>query len=471
MKTPLPHKPHQLPGTSPGGYTFPEIIITLAIGALVLLLIGAFISNTQTSQRDGTRRSEGGRIASAIDMYARNHGGEHPQDLEANRAPLDPRTAYLPESMANKWSVVDSCDDVAVGPQDHYLEYATSSDRRAYRLSVCLEQGTLAHIRGANVATGDGDDSGGEDDSGGDDGSGDDENEDEPPEEETVIIGEAGRFLTPGNDAWTTINFENTYSEPVVVGTSNSHNGGQKALVFEARNVGSNSAEMRICEGEGSVEEGCDTHKQEYIGYLVIDAAETETVEGIEAGTFDIDSEMDNNDQTVNYPHETFDSQPVVLTAPHTSHGVSPVETRSWDINTSSFLSGICQQKLGDQHNCDKEHVEETVGWVAMTPGSDTFEELSEVNSTGKIAEHSEPVNVSFSPDFSQAPAVVVEQQTLEGGQESEVDEAYDITASGGKVRYCEMYDDRDNCHTHLAEDIGWLAVETGVLNAQVATE
>lgn len=298
-----------------------------------------------------------------------------------------------------------------------------------------------------------------------------DANEGSSSSGDTLIIGEAGTFTTPGHDKWTTINFQNYYEDPVVVGTSNSHNGGQKALVFEAEDVTSTSARMRICEGEGSAETGCDTHKREKIGYVVIDASKTDSVPGIEAGTFRINSEMDTKSTTVNFENETFDSTPIVLTAPHTSNGVSPVETRAWNISTTNFTGAICQMKLGDQYNCDENHVEEEVSWVAVEPGSGPFHEKSEANSTGKIAANSEPVTVNFAPNFSGSPAVIVEQQTEDGPQESEVDEAYDVTSSGAKVRYCEMESDPDDCHSHVTEDIGWLAIESGELTADSSEE
>ena len=64
------------------------------------------------------------------------------------------------------------------------------------------------------------------------------------------VYGEAGTIIAPANGGWATLTYNNTYTSPVVVGTSNTHNG-ESALVFEARNVGTTSAEVRLCESEG----------------------------------------------------------------------------------------------------------------------------------------------------------------------------------------------------------------------------
>jgi len=97
------------------------------------------------------------------------------------------------------------------------------------------------------------------------------------------IVGEAGTETTM-NGQWKSISYADTYENPVVVGTTNTQNG-EPALTFDAKNVGKNSAQVRVCESEADSSDGCDTHGSETIGYLVANETAFDAESGVEAGT------------------------------------------------------------------------------------------------------------------------------------------------------------------------------------------
>ncbi len=274
-------------------------------------------------------------------------------------------------------------------------------------------------------------------------------------------IGEAGT-VTTSDGSWRNISFERSYATPVVVGTTNTHNG-ENALTFDARNVTSTGAQVRVCESEGGSNDGCDTHGPETVGYVVVDAAETDSVGGIEAGRRTLDGGIDAA-ETVTYT-ESFGTTPVVLGNVQTTDGAQPVETRVTDTSASDFMVGICHQ--GSTDACDDSHGNETVGWVALEPGNLPFAGSAAVGTTGTSVASSRWTSVSFA-GFDDPPVVVVSTLTENGGQELQIDEARSVTASSAEVRYCEL-ETGDDCDSHTDEDVGWFAVESGPLVAGYA--
>ncbi len=280
-------------------------------------------------------------------------------------------------------------------------------------------------------------------------------------------LGEAGTFSSATDGGWTTINFLGSYASPVVVGTTNSHNG-QSALVFESRNVTGTSAEMRVCESEGSTSNGCDTHASETVGYMVIDADIAAVTEGIEAGTFTANGEADVNSVTTNYSG-TFSTTPYVFANVNTvNSGESPTEVVITSTSATDFLAGICDHLQGSADNCDGTHVNETVGWVAIEPGNEPFSEQHDSGVENIGASTWTPI--TFSPSFASAPVLIVSSQEDTGGQDVEIDEARSVTTSGGDIRFCEI-DTLDNCDSHNADDVAWFAIESGEFVRDIALD
>jgi hypothetical protein len=224
--------------------------------------------------------------------------------------------------------------------------------------------------------------------------------------------------------------------------------------------VTGSSAQIRVCEAEGGTTDGCDSsHGTETIGYVVIDAAETGDVDGIEAGTVNRSGGIDDA-STVSFG-ETFGANAVVLANVQTTAGAQPVETRVRDTGSSDFTVGICH--TGSVDGCNDSHVSEEVGWVALDRVANPFVGTTEIGRTGNVVGNSEWTTQSFEAGFSGPPVVVASTITEDGGQELQIDEARDVTASDVEVRYCEI-ETGDDCNSHTSEDVSWFAAAPGPL-------
>jgi prepilin-type N-terminal cleavage/methylation domain-containing protein len=60
------------------GFTLIEIVIVLAIAALILAGVLIAVSGAQTSRRDTQRKDDMGKMASYMEQYASNHAGAYP---------------------------------------------------------------------------------------------------------------------------------------------------------------------------------------------------------------------------------------------------------------------------------------------------------------------------------------------------------------------------------------------------------
>lgn len=124
------------------GFTLIEVVIVLAIGALIILVVLQAVSAAQRSQRDGTRKQEASRVTSLLETYASNNRGRYPASASAAATSLqaydgDLIDKYVFQS-ANCPSGIDSGDYVMV--------YNANSTARSYTLDVCLEAGGQAVI-------------------------------------------------------------------------------------------------------------------------------------------------------------------------------------------------------------------------------------------------------------------------------------------------------------------------------------
>lgn len=133
------------------GFTLIEVVIVIAIGALIILVILQAVSSAQRSQRDSTRRQEAGQIAAALEQYAANNGGVYPTNAAQVTSQVigTAGSSYVSDSIRTRpWDVQDgnaSTDCSGTGSVDYDVYYESVAPHRDYALFLCLEQG------GANV--------------------------------------------------------------------------------------------------------------------------------------------------------------------------------------------------------------------------------------------------------------------------------------------------------------------------------
>ncbi|MGB3023987.1 MAG: type II secretion system protein, partial [Candidatus Saccharimonadales bacterium] len=68
------------------GFTIIEVVLVLAIAALIFLIVFLAVPALQRSQRDTQRRSDVTRLSAALSNYIGNHGGSLPTITSANAA-------------------------------------------------------------------------------------------------------------------------------------------------------------------------------------------------------------------------------------------------------------------------------------------------------------------------------------------------------------------------------------------------
>jgi prepilin-type N-terminal cleavage/methylation domain-containing protein len=143
------------------GFTLIEVVIVIAIGALIILVVLQAVSNAQESQRDSTRRQEASQIVAALEQFAANNQGTYPKDSdELNKRVIT--GGYVSTTVKEKWDGAfepgtpnstgsqfqgeGQCKEI--GSTDHKGWYdpveGGGSRPRDYRLWVCLEQGDNA---------------------------------------------------------------------------------------------------------------------------------------------------------------------------------------------------------------------------------------------------------------------------------------------------------------------------------------
>lgn len=273
---------------------------------------------------------------------------------------------------------------------------------------------------------------------------------------------EAGKVDAPIDGWWTNITYTwGPYTTPVIVWRTNTYNDGNEALVFEARNVTGTWADVRLCDSNAWNATWCQAHGVETIGYIVVDASQTSSVDGIEAGTFSATQSFDTWPGLITTSYsETFFNIPYVFTSIQTTNTDSPIVTRVSASTIWNFSGGICQQN--SQDGCNGSHGAETFWWIAVDPTINPF--LSNMDIWTSSAEPFSWtwVPTTFSTTFDTIPVGLMQAVTNNGGQDVQIDEIQNVTLTWMEYRSCEL-DNDDDCDTHNPDTLRWLAIEEWV--------
>jgi len=274
---------------------------------------------------------------------------------------------------------------------------------------------------------------------------------------------EAGKIESPINGWWANVTFSGwPYTTPVVVWRTNTTNSWDEWLVFEAQNVTSTWAQVRLCNSNASNSTGCENNIAETIWYIVVDASQTSSIDGVEAGVFSADQSFDTIPGTIVTTYgESFATTPYVFTSVQTTNGASPIVTRVKASTGTNFTAGICQQQWGED-DCNASHPTETVGWIAVDPTANPFFKTMDIGTWLSTSPSNIWSSAAFSETFSTIPVGISQTVTNNGWQDAQIDEIQNVSLSGMNFRSCEL-DNDDDCDTHNTDDIRWLAIEEGI--------
>ncbi len=136
------------PLNSVRGFTLIEVVIVLAIAALIIVVVLNAVASAQKSQRDTTRKTEAARISALMEQYAGNNSGNYPAVAVGNDFATGASNVPLGSydlNLANKYSniaVSGTCPAQNAG--DFNVMYTpTLAAQTTYTLSVCLESTTV----------------------------------------------------------------------------------------------------------------------------------------------------------------------------------------------------------------------------------------------------------------------------------------------------------------------------------------
>jgi len=271
---------------------------------------------------------------------------------------------------------------------------------------------------------------------------------------------EAGSIQSPINGWWANVTFSGwPYTTPVIVWRTNTTNSWDEGLVFEARNVTSVWAQVRLCNSNASNSTGCENNIAETIWYIVVDASQTSSIDGVEAWVFSADQSFDTVAGTIVTSYsESFSTTPYVFSSVQTTNGASPIVTRVKASTSANFTAGLCQQQWGED-DCNAAHPTETVGWIAVDPAANPFFKTMEIGTWLSTSPSNIWSSAVFSEPFTTIPIAISQTVTNNGWQDAQIDEIQNISQTGMDFRSCEL-DNDDDCDTHNIDDIRWLAIE-----------
>lgn len=261
---------------------------------------------------------------------------------------------------------------------------------------------------------------------------------------EPAIPVEAGEILV--NSDWQHVGIVGQFVNPVVIAGPLSYNGNEPAII-RVRNVDPQGFDIRI--QEWNYLDG--THTDEVIHYLVMEKGNYTLANGlrVEVGSF---SAQDQDFQQQEFM-VSFQATPIVLTSIATYNGGDAVTTRLRKINEQSF-----EFKLSEQESKRKTgHVEETVGYIALEPGTGVFGNIEyEIGSTPD-AVTDDWYQIGLQSSNSAAPYFFAAMQGTDGGDTSSL-RYKDLTPTDVFV-FVEEETSRDSEVKHTTETVGYLVL------------
>ncbi len=269
-------------------------------------------------------------------------------------------------------------------------------------------------------------------------------------------IGEVGR-ITDLNDKWQTIELTETYTDPVIIASPVSFNGGDPSLT-RIRNVTPTSFEIRLQEWD--YRDG--RHTLETVDYLVVNAGEYVLDDGT------ILFAKNESSQTQRWKTyglgDTFrDSKqdPIVFAQVVSNNDPSAVTPRIRKVTSTDFQIKVQEE----QANVRTPHGAETVSWLAIQQNVSDIGDLSYETGTTPNAVTHRNYNIDFSRDFASRPAFFAKMQSFNGGDPAAI-RAKSIDADGATIILQEErsfdYEVR-----HNPEVVGFWAIETGLITGQ----
>ena len=267
-------------------------------------------------------------------------------------------------------------------------------------------------------------------------------------------IGEVGN-IPDLNHIWKTVQFSQSYSNPIVVAGPLTTIGADVATV-RIRNITSNSFQIRVQEWDYRD----DRHSPERVDYMVIEAGTHELTDGTIIRASKIDSQNHQwAHRTLFGAFENSDQPPAVFASVTTTREASAVTTRIRNVTNDGFLL-----RIQDEQGNDFVHAGEEVNWIAIEKGAgQTGTSEFIVGDTGRVV-NQRSHTINFSPEFESRPSFFAEMQTNWGGDAATV-RARNLVDSRAII-FLEEERSADAEVSHTTESVGYLAIPQGEIRA-----
>ncbi len=268
-----------------------------------------------------------------------------------------------------------------------------------------------------------------------------------PPVDE-MAYGEVGN--TSGTDVWTSVGYENSYDDPVVVLGPMSNNGGQPGTL-RVRSVEGNCFEWQVDEWyylDGK-------HLMENVSYMIVESGTHTMANGhsIVAGKTNVNIDW----VTVQLPN-VFEDAPVIVPQVMTVNGNQPVDARVRNVTSKSFQVKLQEEENGGDGTGNREHFTETIGWVAMerrtSDGNGTA--MFEIANTGNVVDHN-GYNVNFEKSYTNDNRVLIgHDQTTNGGDAGTIRYRTNSYTANSVQIYFQEEASKDSETNHKTEKYGY---------------
>ena len=252
---------------------------------------------------------------------------------------------------------------------------------------------------------------------------------------------------------WKTINLTKSFANPVVIVSDPTYVGNQPVYV-RIRNVTNNSFSVRL--QEPLVQDVF--HLVETLSYIVG-----------EEGTHTLDSSTGkiiqfgkvNTNKMVPFQPGSYEvialsgftTTPVVLTSSMTFNGGDPIVTRVHGVKKNRFFVAMQEEEI---RNIQTIHLTETIGWLAVTPGTHTASNATMETVIGSDLTHVVK-NVTFNTSFANPPKVLAKISTTYGTDPCNI-RITNINSSGFSL-FIQEDSSADSERNHIPEFFNYIAI------------
>jgi hypothetical protein len=222
------------------------------------------------------------------------------------------------------------------------------------------------------------------------------------------LVMETGTVVV--DHVWQRVEFQETYSNPVVIANAASLEDSDPAVV-RVRNVDESGFEIRIQEWDYLD----NIHAEETVGYIVLEAGHHILSDGtaVEAGWFE--TNQVNSFGSVSFEN-TFQTTPIVVTTISSFNESDVVAGRIRDINSNGFKYCMQEQEANSQS-----HAKEIINFVAWEPSCGVLHNVAfEVGkTTNSITDQFKMIR--FCQSYTDFPVFIADMQTSNGMDTADV--------------------------------------------------